>query len=209
MNKYIFWNVDTMRDFMEKTGALYVKGAEEIIPNLKKLTDIAEEKDITVINSADNHSLEDDEISETPDFINTFPPHCIRGTSGAAYITETEPYKNLYGCCIIDPVNPYSIESLSYFRNIIFLKSVFDTFAGNINTEEILEKVVNKDKQTVVVYGVSGDYCVNYVVKGLTERGYKVMVVLDAIKSLGETPTEEWEKNGVLLTNTDSLLKKL
>ena len=32
LKKVFFWNVDTQRDFMEETGALYVPGARETVP---------------------------------------------------------------------------------------------------------------------------------------------------------------------------------
>ncbi len=63
--KTIFWNVDTQVDFMNKDGKLYVQGAEEIKPNLKRLTDLAEKYKITVINTGDYHNKTSKEISNT------------------------------------------------------------------------------------------------------------------------------------------------
>ena len=37
----VFWEVDAQRDFMLPGGALYVPGAEKILPNLKSLVDVA------------------------------------------------------------------------------------------------------------------------------------------------------------------------
>ena len=39
--RVIFWDVDTQYDFMKADGKLYVPDAEQLIPNLKKLTDYA------------------------------------------------------------------------------------------------------------------------------------------------------------------------
>ena len=40
-SRVIFWDVDTQYDFMKADGKLYVPDAEQLIPNLKKLTDFA------------------------------------------------------------------------------------------------------------------------------------------------------------------------
>src|SRR2546430_14934569 len=61
---------------------LYVPDAEHIIPNLRKLTDFAHGHDVRIVASADDHVAEHAEISATPDWKTTFPPHCLRGTPG-------------------------------------------------------------------------------------------------------------------------------
>ena len=40
-SRVIFWDVDTQYDFMKADGKLYVPDAEQLIPNLRKLTDYA------------------------------------------------------------------------------------------------------------------------------------------------------------------------
>jgi len=87
--RVIFWDVDTQYDFMKADGKLYVPDAEQLIPNLKKLTDYAHGHGICILASADDHLLEDPETSLTPDFKETFTPHCLRGTPGQRKIPET------------------------------------------------------------------------------------------------------------------------
>jgi hypothetical protein len=89
MARVIFWDVDTQYDFMKADGKLYVPDAEQLIPNLKKLTDYAHGHGIRIIASADDHVREHEEISATPDWKSTFPPHCLRGTPGQKKIPET------------------------------------------------------------------------------------------------------------------------
>src|SRR5207247_10978287 len=52
----VFLDVDTQVDFMLPTGSLYVPGAEQIIPHLKKLMNSAREHAIPVLSSADAHA---------------------------------------------------------------------------------------------------------------------------------------------------------
>ena len=86
----VLWDVDTQVDFMLPHGKLYVDGAEETIPAMKLLVDAARTAGIVHVASADDHELTDAEISATPDFETTYPPHCLRGTRGARKLPETE-----------------------------------------------------------------------------------------------------------------------
>ena len=80
--KIIFFAVDCQKDFIEKKGALYIEGAETIKPNLKKLTEFAKKNNIFVVNTADYHFPGDKELSDKPDLVNTFPPHCMFDSKG-------------------------------------------------------------------------------------------------------------------------------
>jgi nicotinamidase-related amidase len=89
MAQLVFWDVDTLYDFMRPNGRLYVPGSEEIIPALEALTAFAHAHRSPIGASADNHDSADAEISEAPDWKTTFPPHCMRGTAGQRKIAET------------------------------------------------------------------------------------------------------------------------
>ena len=80
----ILWDVDTQVDFMLPEGKLYVPGAEETIPAMERLVAAARAAGVVHVASADDHELTDPELSDAPDFLDTYPPHCLRGTSGAA-----------------------------------------------------------------------------------------------------------------------------
>src|SRR5258705_11341300 len=71
----VFVDIDTQNDFLLPVGALYVPGAERIIPTLARIYDLAKRKSIPVISSADAHSERDPEFA-------SWPPHCIAGTLG-------------------------------------------------------------------------------------------------------------------------------
>lgn len=203
----IFWNVDTQFDFVSPDGKLYVTGAELLKPNWKILTQLADRKLITVVNTADWHYSNSSELSSTPDFIKTFPEHCMVKTTGAEYIEETYPENPL----IIDweteiSMNVELIKS-NKFRNYIIRKDAFDVFKGNPFTEQLLNLLSPK---TVIVYGVSTNVCVNDAVVGLVQRGKYVIVIEDAIKELPNIPLpfEEWEKMGVKLMHLEEVVSQ-
>lgn len=211
MNNIIFWNVDTQKDFMLPSGKLYIKDAETILPNLSKITNLAVRKGIIVVSTGDYHSKEDPEISKTPDFINTFPEHCIFSEEGAEFVDQTYPKLISRSYYLITPntVGELYRNSFSRSKDVVLYKNVFDIFKGNKYVEEVLELLQPK---TVVVYGVSTDYCVRYAVEGLLARKYDVILVIDAIKGINEINSkkliDKWSyEDGVRLYNTSELEK--
>jgi len=194
----IFWNVDTQVDFVSPNGKLYVPGAELLKPNWKRLTQLAKSKSIIVVNTADWHYPNSVELSQNPDFINTFPQHCMANTAGADFVEETKPENPL----IIDWETETEISNeiidVKKNRNYVIRKDAFDVFKGNRNTGQILKLLSPK---TVIVYGVTTNVCVNDAVLGLAERLNKVIVIENAIKELPNIPLpfENWKKLGVEL----------
>lgn len=196
LTNWLFWNVDTQIDFVYPRGKLYVQDAENLRPQWKELTELAKENSIRVVNTADYHYPNSAELDSSPDFVNTFPEHCMAGTRGADYIRETDPEDSI----IFDWDKEYLITPEFFnreeHRNFIIRKDAFDVFDGNPMTDTIL-KQLNPD--TVVVYGVTTNVCVDAAVKGLAKKVNKVYVIKDAIKELPNIPLpfDKWKKKGV------------
>jgi nicotinamidase/pyrazinamidase len=199
----VLWDVDTQVDFMYPHGKLYVPGAEHTIPAMQRLVDAARASGIVHVASADDHELTDAEISDEPDFRNTYPPHCLRGTRGALKIPETEQE---------DPV-PITLELLPerYLegREFLILTKTFDVFM-NPNTDVLLDRL---DPDEVVVFGVATDVCVDAAIRGLLARGRKVTFVEDAARGLDEERaaicTAFWRENGVEFTTSEVISRTL
>jgi nicotinamidase/pyrazinamidase len=129
--KRVLWDVDTQVDFVHGDGKLAVPGSEAAVPAMARLVAWARAEGIPHVASADDHELTDPEISETPDYSGTFPPHCLRGTRGAEKIAETEQ---------ADPVPLGSTEVPERWlrgREFLLLKKHFDVFT-NPNTDRLL-----------------------------------------------------------------------
>jgi nicotinamidase/pyrazinamidase len=199
----ILWDVDTQVDFMLPHGKLYVPGAEETVPAMKRLVEAARAAGIGHVSSADDHELTDEEISEDPDFQTTYPPHCLRGTRGARKIEETEQE---------DPV-PITLETLPerYLagREFLLLKKNFDVFT-NPNTERLLKWL---DPDEIVVFGVATDVCDDAAIRGFLDRGRKVRFVEDAARGLDEVRvtkcTSAWRERGVEFTTAEAVASSL
>ncbi len=208
--KTIFWNTDTQYDFMrfdeDFKGALAVPNARDIEEDLRKLTGFASGFGYKIVNTADWHTMESKEFSKTPDFVNTFPPHCLVETKGAEFVPATRPlhaYKIDWRNVDVDE------EQIRNVQNLILYKDHFDIFQGNPHTEEILDAI---RPETAIVYGVATNVCVDYAVKGLLKRGVKVIVPVDAIKELPGLPLEQvlktWEEKGARLSTVDDVIRE-
>ena len=154
--KRLLWDVDTQVDFIDADGKLAVPDAEARVPAMARLVEWARREGIPHVASADDHELTDPEISESPDYADTYPPHCLRGTSGADKIAETEQ---------ADPV-PLGATDVpeEWLRGREFLihKKHFDVFT-NPNTERLLEHFKPDE---IVLFGVATDICNDAAIKG-------------------------------------------
>ncbi len=196
----ILWDVDTQFDFMLPDGRLYVPGAEETVPAMKRLVDAARAAGIVQVASADDHELTDSEISDEPDFVTTYPPHCLRGTRGARKIPETEQADPVP--LALEPVPDRYLEG----REFLLLKKNFDVFT-NPNTERLLDRLAPDE---IVVFGVATDVCDDAAIRGFLDRGLKVRFVEDAARGLDEErvaiSTTSWRRRGVDFTTASEVI---
>ena len=203
--KRVLWDVDPQVDFMLPHGKLYVPGAEATAPAMGRLVDAAREAGITHLASADDHELTDPEISLEPDFTNTFPPHCLRGTVGAEKVAETKQEDPLPLSLV--PYPPGLVPALvAGRRELLFLKKNFDVFT-NPNADAVLAAL---DPGLVVVFGVATDICDDAAIRGFLDRGRKVAFVEDAARGLDEERTASctafWREGGVEFTTADEAI---
>lgn len=208
MSGLLLWDVDTQVDFVHAAGKLPVPDAEAAAPAMARLVRWAREQGIVHLATADDHELTDPEISDAPDFESTFPPHCLRGTPGAAKIAETVQEDPLP--ISLTPYPPGLVRGLvEDRRELLLLKKTFSPFS-NPNLEPLLE-VLEPDE--AVVFGVATDVCNHAAVMGLLQRSYRVAVVLDASRALSEgravAALEEWRAGGVRFTTTDEVVASL
>jgi nicotinamidase/pyrazinamidase len=196
----ILWDVDTQVDFMLPDGKLYVGGAEETIPAMERLVEAARSAQIPHVASADDHELTDVEISEQPDFQVTYPPHCLRGTRGAAKVPATAQEDPVPLALTVVP------EKWLRGREFLLLKKSFDVFT-NPNAEWLLERL---DPEQVIVFGVATDVCDDAAIRGLLQRGRTVTFVEDAARGLDEARTAAcaaaWRGAGVRFATSDEVV---
>jgi nicotinamidase/pyrazinamidase len=187
----VFFDVDTQVDFMCPAGSLYVPGAEEIVPNLKRLMDYARANRIPVISSADAHPPDDPSFAE-------WPPHCVVGTPGQLRIPETS-----FPSSIIIANRPGRFHTPhEWVGQLIVEKQEYDA-TTNVNFDRIL---LSLGQRRFMVFGVATEYCVRSTALGLRKRGRAVDLVADAIKEIrpedGRKAIAEMTAAGVRLVKT-------
>ena len=204
----ILWDVDTQNDFMLPDGKLYVPGAEQTASTMKRLVEAARGAGIVHVASADDHELTDPEISDQPDWRNTYPPHCLRGTRGAAKVPETEQEDPLPLSLI--PFPPGLVPGLiAGRREILLLKKNFNVFT-NPHTDPLLDAL---DPEVIVVFGVATDVCDDAAIRGFLDRGRRVRFVEDAARGIDEgrvaACTAVWRERGVEFTTAEEVIASL
>ncbi len=204
----LLWDVDTQVDFVSAAGKLSVPGAEEAVPAMARLVQWARESGIVHLATADDHELTDPELSSAPHFESTFPPHCLRGTPGAAKIPETLQADPLPLSLV--PYPPRHVgEVAKGHRELLLLKKSFDAFT-NPNAEPLVEAL---DPAEVIVFGVATDVCDHAAIMGLLRRGRTVTFVTDAARGLSEERVAaclaEWRAAGVRFTTSDEVVASL
>jgi nicotinamidase/pyrazinamidase len=193
-NSVVFWEVDAQEDFMLPGGKLYVPGAEKIIPNIKRLVDVAREGHVLLVSSACRHLPSDPEFKK-------FPPHCLRGTPGERIIPQGLAHKFH---SIPNDGSAKLPGSIFDNQQLVLEKQTLDVF-DNPHTEAIVNRL-GKDTE-YLVFGVVVEHCVYWAAKGLLDRGHKVSVVKDAIETLkgadGRRSLDELKSLGAAFVSTD------
>lgn len=211
MNKdTIFWDVDTQFDFMYPQGKLYVSGAETIIDRVSQVRKFALENGFSILADIDWHSTDNEEISDNPDFEQTFPPHCMAdqpGSERVGYLGEL-PIEYVE----IDRMDTEALRKLvdkDQFH-IVIRKHSIDVFE-NPNTDRLVELI---KPRTMAVFGVALDFCVYYALKGLSKHpDIELYLLKDVVKGLETRPEnqilDELKQMGVKITKFSDFKRKL
>ncbi len=165
----VVFDVDTQLDFLYPAGALYVPGAEAIVPQVAALNRYASEHGIPVVSTVDAHAENDPEFRD-------WPPHCVAGTAG-----QHKPAATLLEKRTVISSSPQAFD-IEGVRQILLEKQSVDCFT-NPNLPALLDRLHGK---RCVVYGVVTEICVKNAALGLLKSGRKVTLVTDAVRSLDD-----------------------
>jgi len=207
MTKLVF-EVDIQNDFMNKDGALYVPGAEDIKKNIEKLSHFAWSNDINMLGSLDMHTMSDSELDIN---CGPFPLHCMRNTIGMKRIEEA--FDRGVNIPIFENNGPYcsnyEYEKFEQYGACLFSKQTYDVFSN----KKIIQFIEHYGVDEVIIYGVATDYCVKAAVLGFQKHGVKCYVVNDAIKGVAKDTTtqafHEMIESGASFINTKDALKMM
>jgi len=133
----LYFDIDTQIDFLFPAGALYVPGAEKLLPLIATLNRSASASGARVISTMCAHEENDAEFKQ-------WPPHCVTGTVGQA-----KPCVLLLEKRSVVPNQPASV-SVDDVSQMLLEKRQLDLFT-NPNLDSLLKSLAPEE---CVVYGV-------------------------------------------------------
>ena len=158
--------VDVQNDFLPG-GSLAVPGGDAVIPALNRYIEAFQRKSLPIYATRDWHPPEHCSFQAQGGI---WPPHCIAGSHGAEFAAQLElPEAAL-------------LISKAAERNV-------DAYSGFSGTD--LARRLHADKVVrLFIGGLATDYCVLNTVKDALAHGFKVMLLLDAIRAVDVKPED-------------------
>jgi nicotinamidase/pyrazinamidase len=188
--------IDVQNDFTEG-GALGVDGGAAVAAGVTEFLGRHRDDYSLVVASRDWHSGENDNgghfaTNAEPDFVDTWPVHCVEGTPGAEY----HPALDVSGVDVHirkgQGVPAYSI------------------FEGTDDAGESTSEILTSHGITDVdVVGLATDYCVRASALDALEHGQHVRVFTDLVAGVApessETALAELGHAGAVITDTSAI----
>lgn len=171
--------VDVQNDFCEG-GSLAVGGATEVVRAINSLLGSSHGYR-HVLASKDCHVAPAGHFAEHPDFVSSWPRHCVSGTAGAEFHPE---------------LDTESFEAVFLKGAYEAAYSAFEGFADGVSLEDWLRA---HDIDEVDIAGIATDYCVRATAADAARAGFvtRVLVDLTAGVSPGSTAAALEEMRGI------------
>lgn len=178
MTKVLFI-IDVQNDFCEG-GSLAVNGGAAVAAGITELLKSQPSTYDYVIASRDWHDAGNDNgghfatFGESPDYVQTWPVHCVSGTSGAEY-------------------HPNLDNSLVDFHIIKGMgKPSYSIFEGQTPDGKDLKELLGDLKVTEIdVVGLATDYCVLASSLDAKNAGFEVTVLEDFVAGVASESSEK------------------
>ena len=159
--------VDVQEDFCEG-GSLAVAGGQEVARRAAALLPSYE----LVVASTDWHVDPGDHFSSDPDFVASWPAHCVVGTRGARLQAPLEEGS-------VDAVVRKGAQAAAY-----------SAFEGTVDGMPLSRWLQDRGVDALDVCGIATDYCVQASVLDAREAGLPVRVLLAACAGVAPESTE-------------------
>ena len=180
--------VDVQNDFCEG-GSLAVAGGAEVARQVAALLAGDHGYD-RVVATRDHHVDPGDHFSDHPDYVDSWPVHCVAGTAGA------ELHPNLAGTTF----------------EAVFDKgeyaAAYSGFEGRADGVPLGDWLRERDVAEVDVCGIATDYCVRATALDAAGNGFATTVLLDLTAAVAPANTAEvitdWAAAGVAVESTEA-----
>ncbi|MEU6678268.1 nicotinamidase [Streptomyces sp. NPDC046853] len=182
--------VDVQNDFCEG-GSLAVTGGADVAAAITDLIGQAPAGYRHVVATRDHHIDPGDHFSDQPDYVDSWPPHCVAGTEGVGFHPNFAP---VVASGAIDAVFDKGAHSAAY-----------SGFEGADENGVLLADWLRDRKITEVdVVGIATDHCIRATALDAAREGFATTVLLDLTAGVSKETTEraleELRAAGVELT---------
>jgi nicotinamidase/pyrazinamidase len=186
--------VDVQNDFCEG-GALPVEGGAALAAEISEYVDAHHGQFDHVVATQDWHIEPGGHFSEQPDFVNSWPSHCVAGTRGAelhpdldteyiqAYFRKgqfTAAYSGFEGLLAPDdavPTGDRAPGSLPMGGAVNAGAAAGSDIAAGEDAIGLDDWLQSHDVEEVVVVGIATDHCVKATALDAVQAGYSVTVL--------------------------------
>ncbi|MEU3303787.1 isochorismatase family protein [Streptomyces sp. NPDC006678] len=168
--------VDVQNDFCEG-GSLAVAGGADVAAAITDLIGQATAGYRHVVATRDHHIDPGDHFSEHPDYVATWPSHCVAGTEGVGFHPNFAP---AVACGAVDAVFEKGAHAAAY-----------SGFEGtDENGSALAEWLRARDVTEVDVVGIATDHCVRATALDAAREGFRTHVLLDLTAGVAEATTD-------------------
>ncbi|MEO3978205.1 isochorismatase family protein [Streptomyces sp. CAU 1734] len=183
--------VDVQNDFCEG-GSLAVSGGAEVAAAITDLIGQAAPAGYRhVVATRDHHIDPGDHFSDTPDYVDSWPRHCVAGTEGVGFHPNFAP---AVASGAVDAVFDKGAYAAAY-SGFEGSNENGETLAGWLRAHEVTE---------VDVVGIATDHCVRATALDAAREGFTTRVLLELTAAVSKERTErvlvELREAGVTLT---------
>lgn len=161
--------VDVQNDFCEG-GSLAVTGGAAVVGRINAL--LATDHGYThVVATKDYHVDPGNHFSENPDYLNSWPRHCVAGSAGAEFHPDLDTEQ---------------IEEV--FRKGAYA-AAYSGFEGTAHGTGLAQWLHDRGVDQVDVVGIATDYCVRATAEDACREGFQTRVLIDLTAGVAEQTT--------------------
>lgn len=182
--------VDVQNDFCEG-GSLAVAGGSAVVGKINDLLardgsgEGSGEGYSHVVATQDHHIDPGSHFADRPDYVDSWPRHCVAGTVGAEFHPD---------------LDTAPIEAIFRKGEYAPAYSGFEGFAGGVGLADWLRA---RGVDAVDVVGIATDYCVRATAQDAVRNGFATRVLVDLTAGVADDTTakalEQMRADGVVL----------
>ncbi|WP_210633928.1 isochorismatase family protein [Streptomyces sp. GESEQ-13] len=168
--------VDVQNDFCEG-GSLAVAGGADVAAAVTELIGQAPAGYRHVVATRDHHVDPGDHFSDHPDFVRSWPAHCVAGTEGVGFHPNFAPAVTSGAVDAVFDKGKYA--------------AAYSGFEGaDENGTPLAEWLRERDVDEVDVVGIATDHCVRATALDAVREGFRTQVLLDVTAGVSRETTE-------------------